>query len=191
MPDCLSAFDRLVNSLGGIVFFSLIVLGAVVLLASPFFCIWYRRKQLARRQVISDLMDAGHLQSSVAADTDESSYVRFEHSNGATPTHDHRRNGGSESTSLRVSLLDRVSLYQLDDIVASQPNLVTELQESDLASHLVRVYFQGYNSAEAPLQLSESIDKQGSAMASLVIGPRYSQFARDCAFYAQWEQWVC
>jgi hypothetical protein len=59
LPNCVTPFEALVASFGGTLIFSLVMVGAVIILALPFLILLVKRQRQKRQKVLDDLRATG------------------------------------------------------------------------------------------------------------------------------------
>ena len=170
LPDCLTPFNAMVQSIGGwVVFVGLLAL-AVAVTCVPFLCCFIRSK---RRQRERELLEMDDAETESESDSLPPSPPLTQRLPSAMPV-------GYDRAQLGASLLQPSSHKSLQDLPS------TSLHPHHYPHHLHRIFLQGDNSRQRPLRLSRRVP---SEVSPLVFEDEYSVFAEAVSKRGRWRGW--
>ena len=170
LPDCLTPFNAMVQSIGGwVVFVGLLALSVAVTFV-PFLCCFIRSK---RRQRERELLEMDDAETESESDSLPPSPPTAQRLPSAVAV-------GYDRTQLGASLLEPSTHQSLQDLPS------TSLQPRHYPHHLHRIFLSGDNCWQRPLRLSRRVP---SEVTPLVFEDEYSVFATDVSKRGRWSGW--
>ena len=170
LPDCLTPFNAMVQSIGGWVVFVGLLAASVAVTFVPFLCCFIRSK---RRQRERELLEMDDAETESESDSLPPSPLPTQRMPSAVAV-------GYERSQLVTSLLEPSTHYSLHDLPA------TSLQPRHYPHHLHRIFLSGDNCWQRPLRLSRRVP---SEVSPLVFEDEYSVFAEDVSKRGRWRGW--
>ena len=170
LPDCLTPFNAMVQSIGGwFVFVGLLAVSVAVTFV-PFLCCFIRSK---RRQRERELLEMDDAETESESDSLPPSPPPAQRLPSAVAV-------GYDRSQLVASLLEPSIHHSLQDLPS------TSLQPRHYPHFLHRIFLSGDNCWQRPLRLSRRVP---SEVSPLVFEDEYSVFAEDVSKRGRWHGW--
>lgn len=186
-PDCLTAFQEAVASVGGPLGFALILTSSAVIAFSPFLFCFLRRTHKASLASQAVIAEIASFQGKQAPRVRERRAPSVDGTGAADLFDNSRLASIEEALTGKARRTPHPHAREAARGAAGLANTHTPtlcLQEEDIAHLAHRVYFQGSNTIAFPLHLAPAPDRH---LAPLVDEEAFALFAQQCT--DPWQDW--